>query len=148
MENQVLENKKIINNIINLSSNIIKVDFDNVLIDDYILVDETLEMRLDSLAFGVYGTEDDVWIIMKFNGISNPFGVKKGEVLAIPNIQSFLDNIKLVNFSDRLLVQEPFIKKLTREDLINAKSNSTSNSKQLTGSTEKIKKTPDGRIIF
>jgi hypothetical protein len=44
--------------------------------------DETC--RIDLVSLNEYGTHDHADAILKFNGISNPFSIKEGDVLFIP----------------------------------------------------------------
>lgn len=54
------------------------------IIDYYVVTTET-QMRPDLIALDYYGTEDGLEIILKYNGISNPYSLEIGQVLAIPD---------------------------------------------------------------
>lgn len=52
---------------------------------DYHVVNNETQMRPDLIALNYYGTEDGLEIILKYNGISNPYSLEEGQILAIPN---------------------------------------------------------------
>ena len=52
-------------------------------------VTEEYEMRPDLIAFWAYGTDIYTDIILKANGISNPFGIKTGDLILIPDLGPF-----------------------------------------------------------
>jgi len=67
-----------------------------------VLEDE--EMRPDLISVQHYGNDSYVDIILKFNGISNPFSIKSGIVLVIPDkdgIEIFKKNFKKISTKPR-----------------------------------------------
>jgi len=50
----------------------------------YHVVKPEEEMRIDLISFQYYGTEDYLDILCKFNGISNPFSLDKGQLIKVP----------------------------------------------------------------
>ena len=52
-------------------------------------VTEEYEMRPDLISFWAYGTDIYTDVILKANGISNPFGINTGDLILIPDLQSF-----------------------------------------------------------
>lgn len=73
---------------IDLSQNV----FSSTLIYDSILgyevVDLYTEMRIDKIALKWYGDTSKIGLILKANNIFNPFSIKDGDILIIPNISS------------------------------------------------------------
>lgn len=53
----------------------------------FITITEELKYRPDRLGYICYGNENLVWIILKFNNITNPFELELGDVLEIPSLQ-------------------------------------------------------------
>lgn len=52
---------------------------------DYHVVNDETQMRPDLIALNYYGTEDGLDIILKYNGISNPYSLEIGQILSIPD---------------------------------------------------------------
>jgi len=50
-------------------------------------------MRPDLISAAVYNSTAYAEIILKFNGISNPFTIKEGDIILIPNLDSVRDII-------------------------------------------------------
>lgn len=90
---------------LDLTSNRWQIDYDNIKVDDYVIIDKATEMRVDTIARYLLGTEDYVDVIVKFNRISNPFGLKVGDIILIPNLASFFDNVKKVNYKPKNITQ-------------------------------------------
>ncbi len=86
---------------LDLTSNRWEIDYNSIVIDDYILIDKSTEMRVDTIARYLLGTEDYVDVIVKYNKISNPLGLKVGDMILIPNLESFFSNIKKVNYKPK-----------------------------------------------
>ena len=61
-------------------------------LDDFFIVTQYYQMRPDLVAAVKYGDHGKVGSMLKFNGISNPFAVKEGNVLLIPNEKSIDDS--------------------------------------------------------
>jgi hypothetical protein len=51
-------------------------------------------MRPDLISKAVYNNSIYAEIILKFNGISNPFSIAAGDIILIPNLESAKENIK------------------------------------------------------
>jgi len=70
--------------------------------------DETC--RIDLVSLSEYGTHDHVDSILKFNGISNPFSIKEGDVLFIPKIDIAKKKFKLtLNKNYKNPIRDQFI---------------------------------------
>lgn len=89
---------------LDLTSNRWEIDYESVIVDTYIEIDRATEMRLDTVARYLLGSEDFVDIIVKFNRILNPFDVKVGDVIMIPNLASFFANIKKANYKSKNII--------------------------------------------
>jgi hypothetical protein len=61
-------------------------------LDDFFVVTEYYQMRPDLVAAIKYGDHGKVGSLLKFNGISNPFAIREGNVLLIPNPKSIDDS--------------------------------------------------------
>lgn len=97
ISSNILSNKNVVDGKIDLLSNVLQIDYDKIIIDDWILVDEQSAMLLDLISFVMYGTESYSDYIKKFNKINNPLSIQIGQVLAIPNIVSFEANSRYIN---------------------------------------------------
>ena len=56
-------------------------------------VPKEYEMRPDLISAAVYNSTVYAEIILKYNGISNPFTIKEGDLVLIPNLDSVKDMI-------------------------------------------------------
>lgn len=66
--------------------------------------------RIDLVSLSEYGTHDHVDAILKFNGISNPFSIKEGDVLFIPKIDIGKKKFKLtLNKNYKNPIRDQFI---------------------------------------
>tara|TARA_Y100000389_G_scaffold155672_1_gene156381 strand:- start:537 stop:1046 length:510 start_codon:yes stop_codon:yes gene_type:complete len=61
----------------------------NFIIKNFVLVTDELEMRPDLIAKLALGSEDKIDVLLKCNQISNPFSIKSGDILVIPQLESF-----------------------------------------------------------
>lgn len=61
----------------------------NFLVQDVVMVTDELEMRPDLIAKKYLGSDSYVDVLLKANEISNPFSIKSGDILIIPNIEKF-----------------------------------------------------------
>jgi hypothetical protein len=52
-------------------------------------------MRPDLISKAVYNNSVYAEIILKFNGISNPFSINAGDIILIPNLESARENVKI-----------------------------------------------------
>lgn len=94
-----LNKKAVVNGKTDLLSNYLQIDYANVIIDNWILVDDQSAMLLDLVSFAMYGSENYADLLKKFNRIDNPLEISKGLILAIPNIQSLEANSRYVDLS-------------------------------------------------
>lgn len=141
-ESTVIENKKLVNDAIDLMSNVVKINREAVSIETYIIIEEQYEMSIDLIAESVYGTNEAIDLLCKFNGIENPLSIKEGDVIAVPNLSSLISNTKVLLYKSILLEKEkPNILKSTVKSTQN-----TPNKK--TNSTRSVVKTADGVLIF
>lgn len=120
------------------------INYDKITIDASIIVDASSEMRLDSIARYVLGTENHVDVLVKFNKILNPFAVKKGDVILVPNLNSFFENIKKLNYKSKDIKSNPL------DSLnINSSNTNTSTSVKTNGKGNKTyRKGENGVIVF
>ena len=58
-------------------------------VDRVVEVTDDYAMRPDLISFYAYGTDLYTDIILKCNGISNPFSIKEGDIILIPNLSDF-----------------------------------------------------------
>jgi len=69
-------------------------------------VSEEHQMRPDLISFQNYG-EDGFWdLILKFNGISNPFALSSDDVLSIPDTQYMLRQLYVETTNNNKIIQE------------------------------------------
>jgi hypothetical protein len=69
---------------------------DGTPIINFIIVDEELEGRADKISIRAYGTHRNSDILMRFNSISNPFGIMVGDIILIPDITVAENRVKKV----------------------------------------------------
>lgn len=141
INSSILSNKTVTDGKIDLLSNVLEIDFEKVLIEEWILVDEQTAMLLDLISFVMYGTEDHVDIIKKFNKINNPLSIQIGQIIAIPNINSLESNSRLVN--QKIVNTTSSKKKNTKSGILS----NTSPSKKAIPISNFIKSS-NGNLIF
>lgn len=108
----------------------------NILNIHYVTPDQV--MRPDIISKLYYGTHEYIDIILKANGISNPFCVKEGMFLLIPEQTSVMSQYKPITKSTKPRTQFQDIKRITpvdkkRLDFLAAKSSQKKN-----GSSENL----------
>jgi len=80
--------------ILDLTNNSVSVNFiRNCRINKIILVSDEFEMRPDLVAKVTMGSANYADILLKFNGISNPYSLSAGMFLFIPNKDDILNNM-------------------------------------------------------
>jgi hypothetical protein len=72
--------------IIDLTSKSIEYNNSPISIIDSFYVSEDMQMRPDLVSFVGFGTTDYYDLILKFNGISNPYSLEKNNFLFIPEL--------------------------------------------------------------
>jgi hypothetical protein len=92
------KNKDLVNDL--TRSSIDKRIYANVAANTRYIVDEFHEMRPDLIAITIYGDQNMADLLLKYNAISNPFSLRKGDVLFIPARE---DLIGMVKFPDPIL---------------------------------------------
>jgi hypothetical protein len=90
MDCELLQSKPIITkngiSMVDLLTQSIQYQDYNFYIVDAFYLSEDLEMRADLLSQAVYGNNHNWDVILKFNGISNPFALSKEDFLLIPEL--------------------------------------------------------------
>lgn len=133
---------------LDLRSNVWRIDFEKIAIDEWIDVDKTCEMRLDTISKLMYGTEDYTDVLAKFNKISNVFEIKIGDVIIIPNITSFFENLKKINYKSKEIVGANAKKAQSSTSPTFKKSQSSPAAKKVGTGLKTYKKTPGGNIVM
>ena len=64
-------------------------------------IPEAYAMRPDLISMAVYNTTEYAEIILKYNGISNPFSLNPGDIIMIPDIDDALSAINTNLISDK-----------------------------------------------
>jgi hypothetical protein len=59
----------------------------------------SMEMRVDKLSLGVYGVDDYAELILKYNGISNPFSIEADDIVWMPTLDSITKYVKTTAMS-------------------------------------------------
>lgn len=123
-------------------------------------VKENEQMRPDIISTIYYGTANYVDLILKMNGISNPFSLKEGQILRIPDkagAQRYMKNIKKISnkprtqFTDkRRLTKQDEKRKEFLEKRSKKKANGSSENlpPNMLKSNQKSKEFKDGKIIL
>lgn len=118
---------KFIDSELELSVDLLTKSYDfinyNYKFDGYIVVSDNEEMRGDLISLQYLNDQNLEDVLLKFNGISNPFSIESGDILFIPN-QSSINNVRVeskrdvenkqqdfrLNFNDNLTMQTSPIK--------------------------------------
>lgn len=129
---------------LDLRSNVWVINYNAITVDNWIVVDKSCDMRVDTISKFMYGTEDYVDVITKFNRISNAFDVKIGDVIAIPNIASFFSNVTKINYKEKTITSS---KKSTKADKT-AELRASIAAKRAGTGLQTYKKTKEGNITF
>ena len=117
-------------------------------------------MRLDLISEKYYQTVDYVDIILKMNGLYNPFSINEGQYIRIPDKDSavrFSEKLKKISVKPRTQFTDP--RKMTQEDkrrvdFIKNKSKSKTNGSSenlppnILKVNEGVKEFKDGRILL
>lgn len=126
---------------INFLSNRTKVNLDNLTINDWVLIKEGDTARIDILGLLINGNINYIDLLCKVNGISNPFNIQEGDVIAIPDPSSLSNQVtKRINI-------KPIEKQTEEESDPNDSSNITSPGIRSRPKTNYIKK-ENGITIF
>jgi hypothetical protein len=99
-----------------------------------VVVTEYFQMRPDLLAVLNMGDQGRMGSLLKFNGISNPFAIKEGYLLAIPTTSTVDDMIRA--------------KKLMNQKAPNSNTNTNPNQNFRKNQEQKKFKVSDGRKKF
>lgn len=92
-----IEIKDIVDSYVDLASKVLVIDTDKVVIDDYIIVDQHCEYKLDLIAEITLGSKDDSDVLLIFNNLINPY-IEQGQVLKIPNKDSLKKHSNYIDF--------------------------------------------------
>lgn len=78
-----IDKKKLVDNKLSMSTPTL-IFADSTKVQEVHVVSNDETGRIDLVSLSEYGTHDYIDIILKFNGISNPFSIIEGDVLYIP----------------------------------------------------------------
>lgn len=145
-------------NIVDLISSTFSFDKAGTLSDGFIVVKEDEAMRPDLVANRIYADQRNYELLLKYNGISNPFSLDVNEILLAPPFRSLEQmivaptiivekGIEKLNTNQDALIQPKTVKDKNRIDSLkgNVKEVVPPNV-NLTGNRNvKVK---DGRVIF
>jgi hypothetical protein len=81
--------------VLDLTYSSVDMSGDNPTEVNIIMVAEDIAMRPDAIAKAVYGDDGKLDLLLKYNGISNPFSIQAGDVLVIPDPYMMASKIKL-----------------------------------------------------
>lgn len=89
---KIIQNEKDGTNIVDLLNRTYAQGMDTKPFERFGYVTSQFEMRSDLFAT-VYGNSiEDEWDILKYNGISNPFSIKEGDIFAIPQFTTLSED--------------------------------------------------------
>lgn len=99
MLEHVIDNKKIINvdgvELIDLTPSIFDINSNFSALFNVYRVPESMRMRIDLISIAAYGTDKYADIILKYNGISNPFTINTDDILYIPTIDTVENDLSV-----------------------------------------------------
>ena len=113
--------------ILDLTKSSLEYNID-VPITTYTVVTNEFVMRSDLISESVYGVENKLDYILKYNGVSNPLTIYKGQVLYIPDETAMSQVFKTPNQEvtpvtlEQLIVAPKTKKDATRLDLLKKKA--------------------------
>lgn len=81
--------------IIDLTYSSVDVSGDNPTEVNVIMLADDIAMRPDAVARAVYGDDSKLDLLLKYNGISNPFSLQAGDILVIPDPYQMMRKIKM-----------------------------------------------------
>lgn len=111
MQFNTLNNKKIVNGRFKFTKPTLVFLDDNTTIDEHIVTEDQVG-RIDLISLLHYRSADYCDYILKWNGISNPFSIKFGDVLNIPNHREAIKvvkEIKVLNTTSEISIRDQFI---------------------------------------
>lgn len=98
MQSKILANKPLLTKddeiFVDLTAQSIRYENIGKAVDAF-YVGEEMIMRIDLISKAAYGNDEEFDIILKYNGISNPFSIEENQLIFIPDL-SFMYN-SLVN---------------------------------------------------
>lgn len=121
-----------------------------------VLVGEEYVMRPDLIAYATLGDENKLDYILKFNGISNPFSIDRGDPILVPEDQDMEQQFikpRSENLTDTTDRQELVLSPETEKDRkrlehINKKKNQEALPPNVAKSDDENIKFRDGNIVF
>jgi len=124
-----------------LSNNFkVRTDVIDVKINKVFLIEEHHLARPDQISFDAYGTTNHIDILLKFNGISNPFSMDMYDMILVPDLE---DALRLYNKTTKKIVsitntKEMFIdptkastKDITRINMLQKMANNSPNGDEI-----------------
>lgn len=115
MNFSVLQDKKTVDGKVDFLSNILKIDYDKVILMDVITINQKSGNRLNVISKRYYGDEEKMDILMKFNRINNIFMLNEGQTLLIPDLESFRRHSKLINLKGIVKQSDNALKGVTNK---------------------------------
>jgi hypothetical protein len=102
----------------------------------YVTADQI--MRPDLISYLYYGTYEYIDIILKANGVSNPFCISEGMFLIIPEQSSVMAQYKPINKSTKPRTQFQDVKRITPTDKKRLQFLAAKSSTKNNGSSENL----------
>ena len=145
-------------NIVDLISSTFDFDKGGVASEGYLLVREEEAMRPDLISYRMYSDTSNYEVLMKYNGISNPFSIAPGEILLAPPFRS----LEKMIVPPKNIIEKGIVKTNSNETtLLNPKTDK--DKKRLESLKDRLKeivppnintsgnknvKVKDGKVIF
>lgn len=111
MQFNTLNNKKIVDGKFKFTKPTLVFLKTNETIAEHIVTEDQVG-RIDLISLLYYRSADYCDYILKWNGVSNPFSIKFGDVLNIPNHRealSIIKEIKVLNTSNEPSIRDQFV---------------------------------------
>ena len=86
--------------LIDLTSSIFNDDKSSGIVFNIYRVPESMIMRIDLISLAAYGTDKYADLILKYNGISNPFSINKDDILLIPTLDTIENDLTDIIIAD------------------------------------------------
>lgn len=98
MFKNVIDNKEIIKKndieIVDFISSIFNDKKTSDIVFNLYRVPDSMKMRIDLISLAAYGSDEYADILLKYNGISNPFTINTNDILLIPTLDTVENDLK------------------------------------------------------
>lgn len=66
---------------------------DKIEVVSTLIVTKKFQMRPDLISMSAWGSTNDADLLMKYNGVSNPFSIEEGDLFVVPSLEQMRNNL-------------------------------------------------------